>query len=199
MEPVSLSCLSIRPPRWRRRRCLLKGCGQSFQPTQAQCRYCSVVCRAAARRWRRWRAQQKYRASPKGRAHRQQQACRYRQRCHNPPPPTSAPPAAAPPPTSAPPATAAGAAAGPEGNTLAVCEGRRLLENGEKVPLCPCDRPGCYVLFPAAAADNPRRFCCGLCRKALRCVLDREASWRRRRRRGLRRPGRRSQPRPRAP
>jgi hypothetical protein len=69
----------------------------------------------------------------------------------------------------------------------------------QKNPLCPCDRPGCYVLFPIGAACQVRRFCCALCRKALRCVLEREARWRRRRRRGLRRPGRRSRARVRGP
>jgi hypothetical protein len=187
MDPVSLSGLSIRPQRSRRRRCLLKGCGQWFQPTHPQCRYCSVACREAARRWRRWRAQQTYRASPKGRDHRQQQARRYRQHCESRPPSVSSPSA-----------TEASAAAGPSSNGAA-CEGKRPVEKTEKLPLCACKRPGCYALFAAGSAYNPRRFCSPLCRKALRCVRQREARWRRRRQRGLKRPGRRPRWRARSP
>jgi hypothetical protein len=82
-----------RPPWTRARRCLLKGCGHWFLPTRPQCRYCSAACQQAARRWRRWRAQQKYRATAHGKCHRQQQARRYRQRLRNRPrsPPTGRP------------------------------------------------------------------------------------------------------------
>jgi hypothetical protein len=167
MGPALLSAGSGPPyrPAWARpRRCLLKGCGHWFLPTRPQCRYCSYACRQAARRWRRWRAQQKYRTTAHGRSHRQQQASRYRQRLRTrsrPSPPVQP-------------------------------EGKRLLKKGQEVPQRGCDRPGCYVLFPLGSAYNPRRFCCPLCRQALRCVLDRESRWRRRRRRGLRRPGRRT-------
>ena len=174
MAPMSLSGQCCRSHRCCRRRCLLKGCGQWFQATHPQCRYCSAACREAARRWRRWHAQQKYRRSRNGRDHRQQQARRYRERCRNRPTRITSP--------SAPTGSAAAAA----GSNDSVCEGKRPAEKSEKVPLCPCDRPGCYVLFAVAAAYNPRRFCCVLCRKALRCVLEREAHWRQRRRRGLR-------------
>jgi hypothetical protein len=195
MCPGSLSSLGTRPqrPRWqRRRRCLLKGCGQWFRPSHPQGRYCCVACRDAARRWQRWRAQQKYRASHNGKGHRQQQARRYRQRGPSPPLPAPSPPPSPPPPT-------ASAAAPASGSSAVVGEGKRLLEKSGKVPLCPCDRPGCYVLFAAGTPYQPRRFCCALCRKALRCVLQREARWRRRRRRGLGRPGRRPRRRARAP
>jgi len=175
MDPLALSAPlpPLQDPAWQRcRRCLLKGCDHWFRPSRPQCRYCSAACRQAAGRWRRWRAQQKYRASRHGRQQRQQQARRYRQRQ-----PTRSPPAAPAPrcPEAAPPAAP---------------EGKRLPQKEDQVPLRPCDRPGCYVLFPAGAPCNPRRFCCVLCRRALRCVLDREARRRRRRRRGLRRPGR---------
>jgi hypothetical protein len=183
MAPRSLSRQARRPHRCgRRRRCLLKGCGQWFQPTHPQCRYCSVGCREAARRWRRWHAQQRYRSSRHGREHRQQQARRYRQRCRNRPPPGAAA------------ATAVGSAAVARHRPRTPCEGKRPAKKEEEVPLCPCGRPGCYVLFPAGTASNPRRFCCALCRQALRGVLEREARWRRRRRRGLRPPGRRARP-----
>ena len=90
MDPRTLSGQAYRPPRCRRRRCLLKDCGQWFQPTHPQCRYCSAACREAARRWRRWHAQQTYRASDHGREHRQQQARRYRRRCQERPSPAAA-------------------------------------------------------------------------------------------------------------
>jgi hypothetical protein len=47
----------------------------------------------------------------------------------------------------------------------------------------PCVRPGCYEMFAVSARSPARRFCSCSCRKALRRVLDREAHWRRRRRR----------------
>ena len=197
MVPRSVSDRSARSPgpSWQRPRlCLLRGCERWFRPRRSQCRYCSETCQQAARKWRRWHAQQKYRASTNGRQHRQEQAQRYRQRSRtraSPPPPAS-PPSPPEKPTAA--ATAAcsdgGAAAG---------EGKRWPEKSAKVPLCPCDRPGCYVLFAAGSPGNPRRFCCPLCRRALRRVLDREARWRRRRRQGLQRPGRRVRPRARGP
>jgi len=186
MAPMSLSGQCPRPHRCGRRRCLLKGCGQWFQPTHPQCRYCSATCREAARCWRRWHAQQKYRSSHKGREHRQQQARRYRERCRSRLPPVAAP------------SGASSAAAAPPSNGTSR-EGKRPAEKSEEVPLSPCDRPGCYVLFAVGAAYQRRRFCCVLCRKALRCVLQREARWRQRRRRGLQRAGRRPRPRARGP
>jgi hypothetical protein len=181
MDPCALSHTAPPPsgPAWQRpRRCLLKGCEQWFRPARSQCRYCSLACRQAAKRWRCWRAQQKYRASRHGRQHRQQQACRYRQRCHTrPPPPRETATTVAD--TNRPP-----------------CEGQRLPAKDAEVPSRPCDRPGCYVLFRAGTPWSARRFCCALCRRALRHVLDREARRRRRRRRGLHRPGRRPRPPP---
>lgn len=187
MDPVSFSVLSSRPQRSRRRRCLLKGCEQWFQPTHPRCCYCSDACRKAARCWRHWHAQQKYRASRQGRDHRQQQARRYRERCRKRPPPGVS--------TSATTVCAAAAAVG----NGAAREGKRLREKSAGIPLCPCDRPGCYVLFAAGSAYNPRRFCSPRCRKALRCVRQREARWRQRRCRGLKRPGRRARRRTRGP
>jgi hypothetical protein len=188
MAPRSLSRPSRRPHRCgRRRRCLLKGCGQWFQRTHPQCRYCSAGCREAARRWRRWHAQQKYRSSRHGREHRQQQARRYRQRRRNRPPPVA---------TATTPSDRAAVAL--DGQPTAR-EGKRPAEKPEKVRLCPCDRPGCYELFVVGTASSPRRFCCVWCRNALRCVLEREARWRQRRRRGLKPAGRRPRRQPRGP
>jgi hypothetical protein len=183
MRPGSLSdeARPLQGPAWQRlRRCLLKGCERFFRPARPQCRYCCAACQQAACRWRRWRAQQKYRHSDNGRQHRQQQARRYRQRHPTPP---RAPPA---------PAEPSGSTDPPSLDS----EGKRLPENPAEAPQRPCARPGCYVLFAAAASGNPRRFCCALCRRALRCVLDREARRRQRRRRGLHPPGRHRRPRP---
>ena len=64
----------------RLRRCLLKGCEQRFHPRQARQRYCSEGCRKAARKWSRWKAQQRYRETAAGQAKRNGQSRRYRQR-----------------------------------------------------------------------------------------------------------------------
>ena len=64
----------------RLRLCLLKGCGQRFHPRRAQQRYCGERCREAARKWSRWKAQQRYRSSGDGRQKRNGQSRRYRER-----------------------------------------------------------------------------------------------------------------------
>ena len=71
----------------RARRCLLKGCERQFHPRQARQRYCSAECRAEARRWSRWRAQQLYRATPAGQQKRNGQSRRYRERVRSRKPP----------------------------------------------------------------------------------------------------------------
>ena len=71
----------------RARHCLLKGCEQPFHPRQANQRYCSSACRKAARRWSRWKAQQRYRATPSGKAKRTDQSRRYRERIKTRKPP----------------------------------------------------------------------------------------------------------------
>lgn len=68
----------VRRPR--ARRCLLKGCEQRFHPRHARQRYCSEPCRAAAREWAEWKAQQTYRATAAGKRKRNGQSQRYRQR-----------------------------------------------------------------------------------------------------------------------
>jgi len=62
------------------RRCLLKGCDQRFCPVRARQRYCSKQCREAARKWSRWKAQQRYRETAVGQAKRSGQSRRYRER-----------------------------------------------------------------------------------------------------------------------
>jgi hypothetical protein len=43
-----------------------------------------------------------------------------------------------------------------------------------------CQRPGCYERFAPSARSLEHKFCCALCRQALRRVLQREARWRKR-------------------
>src|SRR6266581_1818231 len=64
----------------RTRQCLLKGCEQRFHPRQARQRYCRTECRKEARRWSRWKAQQRYRATRAGQQKRKGQGRRYRER-----------------------------------------------------------------------------------------------------------------------
>jgi len=71
----------------RMRRCLLKGCEQRFHPRQASQRYCSEECREAARKWSRWKAQQRYRATRSGKQKRNGQSQRYRERVKSRKPP----------------------------------------------------------------------------------------------------------------
>jgi hypothetical protein len=59
---------------------LLKGCEESFQPSDPQARYCSADCREAAALWREWKAQRRYRRSDHGRKRRQEQSRRRRGR-----------------------------------------------------------------------------------------------------------------------
>jgi hypothetical protein len=68
------------PFRPRKRRCLLKGCEHRFRPRQARQRYCSKECREAARKWSRWKDQQRYRKTAAGRQKRNGQGRRYRER-----------------------------------------------------------------------------------------------------------------------
>src|SRR5712692_2465362 len=64
----------------RTRPCLLTGCEQRFHPRQACQRYCSERCQEAARKWSRWKAQQRYRATKAGRQKRNHQSQCYRER-----------------------------------------------------------------------------------------------------------------------
>lgn len=73
----------------RRRQCLLKGCERRFRPRQARQRYCSEGCRKAARKWSRWKAQQKYRSTDGGKEKRNDQGRRYRERARSRKPPES--------------------------------------------------------------------------------------------------------------
>src|SRR5947208_2345602 len=75
------------PCRPRMRRCLLKGCEQSFHPRQARQRYCGQRCREAARKWSRRKAQERYRETAAGQQKRNGQSRRYRERVKSRKPP----------------------------------------------------------------------------------------------------------------
>ena len=72
-----------RTGRLRQRRCLLKGCEQGFHPRHTCQRYCSAACREKARKWSRWKAQQRYRETAAGQEKRNDQSQRYRERVKN--------------------------------------------------------------------------------------------------------------------
>jgi hypothetical protein len=76
-----------RARRPRARRCLLKGCEQRMHPRHARQRYCSAECREKARKWSRWKAQQKYRKTTGGKQRRNHQSGRYRERVKSRKPP----------------------------------------------------------------------------------------------------------------
>jgi hypothetical protein len=81
---MSRKRLARRP---RKRCCLLKGCQERFHPRQARQRYCSERCRAAARKWSRWKAQQRYRGTTAGKQKRNGQSRCYRERVRSRKPP----------------------------------------------------------------------------------------------------------------
>ena len=154
MVSIQHDCSSSRrqvPAHCRARICLLKGCETWFSPPHPLSRYCSEACGQAARLWSRRLAAERYRASDKGKERRRQQSCRYRERaCQRQEKPEM-------PPT--------------------VSEGHQEETDSEKIP---CSRPGCYELFPPQRRSPLKKFCCALCREALRRVRQREARWQRR-------------------
>ena len=155
----------------RQRRCLLKGCEKRFRPTHPQARYCSPECRAAARRWRRWRASRQYRRTASGQEKRQAQSRRYRCRCAERKRAAEAQVA-----HPAEPETACDCEIPP-------CEGQRAADNsGDSC----CDRPGCEERFTPSTRSPCRRFCSPACRQALRRVIERERRWRQHARRARR-------------
>lgn len=74
------SAAKRRKRRPRLRKCLLKGCERRFRPKHPWTRYCGDDCRNKARRWSRWKAQQRYRATRHGKQQRRAQSCRHRER-----------------------------------------------------------------------------------------------------------------------
>jgi uncharacterized protein with von Willebrand factor type A (vWA) domain len=96
-------------------------------------------------------AAERYRASEGGKERRRQQSCRYRERVRQ---------------------------RQEEAQPLSpVGEGHQEAADSEKIP---CSRPGCYELFPQQRRSPLKKFCCALCREALRRVRQREARWQRR-------------------
>jgi len=79
-----------RKRRPRLRQCLLKGCERRFRPKHPWSRYCGDDCRSKARRWSRWKAQNRYRATRLGKQQRRTQSCRYRERVRTKKPSKSA-------------------------------------------------------------------------------------------------------------
>jgi hypothetical protein len=169
------------------RQCLLKGCERWFLPRHPLSRYCSPDCRKAARRWRVWLACQRYRATPNGRQHRRAQAQRYRarvrQRCPAPEPELAPAQIEAAPPVAE---LLVQPTLDPPTPSHADSVGQRPAEISQNFSGLPCHRPGCYVLFLPAVRSLDQRFCCRLCRQALRRVRQREARLRVRRGLGIR-------------
>lgn len=139
------------PAHGRARLCLLKGCQAQFSPVHPLARYCSTACRVAARRWSRWQAARRYRATQCGQECRRQQACRYRQRVRQ--------------------------RREQDEERQTACEGHQEEADSEKLP---CSRPGCYELFRPERRSPLKKFCCALCREALRRVRQRESRWQQR-------------------
>jgi hypothetical protein len=141
----------------RPRRCLLKGCERLFWPRHWRTHYCSEGCRRKARHWQCWHASREYRATDRGKERRREQSRRHRERRR------------------ARQAVSADAEQPREGQRIPPGEGN---SSGR-----PCRRPGCYELFSLPHEHSCKHFCSVECRLALRCVLDREARYRARRRR----------------
>ena len=136
----------------RQRWCLLKGCEQRFHPRQGCQRYCSEECRAAARKWSRWKAQQRYRKTRAGQQKRNGQSRRYRERVQR-----------------------RKASESPVVSQVArVITPEHFFEHT-------CDRPGCYERFVQQRRRPLQRFCSATCRRALERALERERRWRQRR------------------
>ena len=132
----------------RQRWCLLKGCEQRFHPRQGCQRYCSEECRAAARKWSRWKAQQRYRKTRAGQQKRNGQSRRYRERVQR-----------------------RKASESPVVSQVArVITPEHFFEHT-------CDRPGCYERFARQRRSPLQRFCSHACRRALERVREREGRW----------------------
>ena len=145
------------------RTCLRKGCGQVFQPTRWNQRYCREPrCLREVHRWQAAKRQRVYRRSAENRKrHAEAEARRRRAKkeaanaaeCSTNTRSEEAVPG------SSPESTRGGA-----------------WSRSNKIPADFCDRPGCYEPLPADSRA-PARYCGGDCRQAIRRVRDRERKW----------------------
>jgi len=140
---------NCRRRRARPRMCLRKGCGQKYQPQRWNQRYCQDPdCLRLVRRWQAARRQARRRQDDAVKAeHAQAQRARRRRAVSLPQPPKSAEVA------------------------LARGHAARIFS-----PPVLCARPGCYEA-PPKSGRNQARYCCPVCRQAVRQVLDRERKW----------------------
>ena len=129
--------------------CLLKGCEQRFHPRQARQRYCSEGCREAARKWSRWKAQQRYRETAAGKQKRNGQSRRYRERVKSRKPPE------------------------PE----AVNEAARVITTGTFFSIIAATGQAATRDSCAQRRSPLQRFCSHACRRALERVQERERRW----------------------
>ena len=137
-----------RARRPRARGCLLKGCEQRVRPRHARQRYCSAECREKARKWSRWKAQQKYRMTADGKQKRNGQSGRYRERVKSRKP----------------------------AEAEAVSGAARVITQAHFFR-AHLRRPGCYERFVQQRRSPLQRFCCASCRRALERVQERERRW----------------------
>jgi hypothetical protein len=150
--PVGTPYVKVRRsglPRGRRprpRSCLRKGCGREYQPRSWNQRDCQdPECVREVHRWQAARRQAKHRQDALAKAQHAETERVRRQRAK-----------------SAPQAT--------ENPQVTPARGSRRT-TFFSLPLC--DRPGCYE-SPVMSVRNPARYCCPVCRQAVRNVQDRE-------------------------
>src|SRR5204862_5127463 len=126
----------------------------------------SLACQKEAAHWRRWKGCQEFRASERGKERRRQQSRRYRQRRQQQRAAcweetlraidvqvTQEDVAAK---AQLQEVTAQLEAEEPR-------EGQRPAPNPKDFPCLPCQRPGCYELFPLRPSVPQQRYCCCLC------------------------------------
>jgi hypothetical protein len=152
--------------------CLLKGCERSFQPKHPCCRYCSAACAEAAKKWRRWLADQKYRSTEQGKEARKDQSKRYRERRKEDPQMKE--------PEKPAPAERERREDPPEMKELEKpAPAERVGDTQEPVEKksC-CHRPGCYEQFIPDPRAPHQKYCSPECARAMRRVLVREKRYR---------------------
>lgn len=146
-QPFSKSARSLRP-----RSCLRKDCGQIYQPSRWNQRYCQQTdCTRKLRRWQAAKRQRVHRQMPANRKrHAEAEAKRRRER-----------------------AAAKDTDCNADQNAVPQ---RRAWSRSKNIPAEFCDRPGCYEPLPEDSRA-PARYCGCDCRHAVRRVRDRERKW----------------------